>query len=501
MDNYSMAIQIAKKVKEVGGIAYFVGGYVRDSILDIPNKDIDIEIHGIKPEILKNILSELGDIQTIGNAFGIYNLKGYDLDIALPRKERCIGTGHKDFEVYVDPYIGTHAAARRRDFTINALMKNILTGEIVDEFNGLNDLKNHIIRHVDSSTFREDSLRVLRACQFAARFNFKIASETINLCKTMDLSTMPKERITGELSKALLKAKKPSVFFNSLYECEQTKWFKEVYTLKGIKQDSEYHPEGDVYMHTMSVLDQAGGLFPTGIDNPDRYLPFMLSALCHDFGKVNTTEINSKGRLCALNHEITGIPIANDFLGRIYNNKGFIKYVDNMIKYHMKAHSCFNNRSKTKTTNLMFDKLLYPKDFILLVYADSTGHDLDNLDNRQFNMFLEKAMTESGFLTDRYLDYGKRISESHITAEDLINIGLKPSPLFKIILDKAWDMHLKGIKKEHVLKQVADILTENNKAELLSVINNQNKKERDNINADYDDFTLYFKEQDNYDRD
>lgn len=474
MDNYSMAIQIAKKVKEVGGIAYFVGGYVRDSILDIPNKDIDIEIHGIKPEILKNILSELGDIQTIGNAFGIYNLKGYDLDIALPRKERCIGTGHKDFEVYVDPYIGTHAAARRRDFTINALMKNILTGEIVDEFNGLNDLKNHIIRHVDSSTFREDSLRVLRACQFAARFNFKIASETINLCKTMDLSTLPKERIAGELSKALLKAKKPSVFFNSLYECEQTKWFKEVYALKGIKQDSEYHPEGDVYMHTMSVLDQAGGLFPTGIDNPDRYLPFMLSALCHDFGKVNTTEINSKGRLCALNHEITGIPIANDFLGRIYNNKGFIKYVDNMIKYHMKAHSCFNNRSKTKTTNLMFDKLLYPKDFILLVYADSTGHDLDNLDNRQFNMFLEKAMTESGFLTDRYLDYGKRISESHITAEDLINIGLKPSPLFKIILDKAWDMHLKGIKKEHVLKQVADILTENNKAALLSTLNGHN---------------------------
>ena len=474
MDNYSMAIQIAKKVKEVGGIAYFVGGYVRDSILDIPNKDIDIEIHGIKPEILKNILSELGDIQTIGNAFGIYNLKGYDLDIALPRKERCIGTGHKDFEVYVDPYIGTHAAARRRDFTINALMKNILTGEIVDEFNGLNDLKNHIIRHVDSSTFREDSLRVLRACQFAARFNFKIASETINLCKTMDLSTLPKERIAGELSKALLKAKKPSVFFNSLYECEQTKWFKEVYALKGIKQDSEYHPEGDVYMHTMSVLDQAGELFPTGIDNPDRYLPFMLSALCHDFGKVNTTEINSKGRLCALNHEITGIPIANDFLGRIYNNKGFIKYVDNMIKYHMKAHSCFNNRSKTKTTNLMFDKLLYPKDFILLVYADSTGHDLDNLDNRQFNMFLEKAMTESGFLTDRYLDYGKRISESHITAEDLINIGLKPSPLFKIILDKAWDMHLKGIKKEHVLKQVADILTENNKAELLSTLNGHN---------------------------
>ena len=145
-----------------------------------------------------------------------------------------------------------------------------------------------------------------------------------------------------------------------------------------------------------------------------------------------------------------------------------------MIKYHMKAHSCFNNRSKAKTTNLMFDKLLYPKDFILLVYADSTGHDLNNLDNKQFNMFLEKAMMEIGFLTDRYLDYSKKISEPHITAEDLIDIGLKPSPLFKIILDKAWDMHLKGIKKEHVLKQMINMLTENDKAELLSALNAHN---------------------------
>lgn len=471
MKDKDLALQIAKKVKEVGGIAYFVGGYVRDSILDIPNKDIDIEIHGIKPEILKNILSELGDIQTIGNAFGIYNLKGYDLDIALPRKEKCIGTGHKDFEVYVDPYIGTHAAARRRDFTINALMKNILTGEIVDEFNGLNDLKNNIIRHVDSSTFREDPLRVLRACQFAARFGFKIASETIELCKTMDLSTLSKERIAGELTKALLKAKKPSVFFNSLYKCEQTEWFKEVYALKGIKQNSVYHPEGDVYMHTMSVLDQASELFPTGIDEPDRYLPFMLSALCHDFGKVNTTEMNNKGKLCALNHEITGIPIANEFLNRIYNNKSFIKYVDNMIEYHMKAHSCFNNKAKVRTTNLMFDKLLYPKDFIHLVYADSTGHNLDSLDNRQFNMFLEKAMAESVFLTDRYFDYGKKISEPHITADDLIELGLKPSPLFKTILDKTWNMHLKGVKKDHVLKQVVNMLTGDDKAKLSSALN------------------------------
>ena len=476
MDNYDLAVQIAEKIKEYDGTAYFVGGYVRDSILGISNKDIDIEIHNVTPYILENILKELGEVKTTGKSFGVYNIKGFDLDIALPRKESAIGTGHKDFRIDVDAYLPLKDSARRRDFTINALMKNVLTGEIKDYFGGLDDLNNGIIRHIDDKTFIEDSLRVLRACQFAARFGFTIAPETICLCKTMDLSTLPKERIAEELSKALLKAKKPSIFFDSLYECKQTEWFKEVYALKGIKQNSKYHPEGDVYMHTMSVLDQAGGLFPTGIDNPDRYLPFMLSALCHDFGKVNTTEINNKGQICAINHETTGIPIANGFLKRIYNNKSFTKYVDNMIEYHMKAHNCFDNRSRARTTNLMFDKLLYPKDFILLVYADSTGHNLNNLDNKQFNMFLGKAMIESGFLTDRYLDYGKRISEPHITADDLIELGLKPSPLFKIILDKAWDMHLKGIEKEHILKQMANMFTGDNKIILLSAINNQNKK-------------------------
>lgn len=466
-----MAKKIAEKVAYYDGCTYYVGGCVRDSILGIDNKDIDIEIHKITPDVLINILSELGEIQTIGNSFGIYNLKGYNIDIALPIQEKCRGTGHKDFEVYVDPYIGIHAAARRRDFTINALMKNVLTGEIIDEFNGLNDLKNHIIRHVDSGTFREDPLRVLRACQFAARFNFKIAPETIELCKSMNLSALPKERIAGELTKALLKADKPSIFFDSIYECGQTEWFKEVYALKGIKQNSVYHPEGDAYMHTMSVLDQAGELFSTGIDNPDRYLPFMLSALCHDFGKINTTEVNDKGRLCALDHEITGIPIANEFLNRIYNNKNFNKYVDNMIEYHMKAHSCFNNNAKVKSTNLLFDKLLYPRDFIHLVYADSTGHDLDNLDDKQFNMFLDKAMDENEFLVDRYLDYKKRVSEPHIVANDLIDIGLKPSPLFKTILDKAWNMHLKGVKKEYVLKQIVDELSGEDKQTLRNALN------------------------------
>lgn len=473
-ENEQLAINIAKKIKEIDGTVYYVGGYVRDKQLGLPNKDIDIELHNVTPYIAENILAKFGQVhkRMVNGTVAVLNIEGYDVDITYPRTEISVGSGHKDFEVTVDTYLPLEESAKRRDLTINALMEDVLTGEIKDFFGGLDDLHNGIIRHINNKSFIEDPLRVLRVCQFAARYNFTIAPETIELCKSMDLSTLPKERVAGELTKTLIKSNKPSVFFDSLYECKQTEWFKEVYALKGIKQNSEYHPEGDVYMHTMSVLDQASNLFSTGIDNSERHLPFMLSALCHDFGKINTTKVNDKGRLCALDHEITGIPIANDFLNRIYNNKSFIKYVDNMVEYHMKAHSCFNNRSRTRTTNLMFDRLLYPKDFILLVYADSTGHDLDNLDNRQFNMFLNKAMTESGFLTDRYLDYGKRISEPHITADDLIELGLKPSPLYDIILKISWEMHLKGINKELILKQLVNQLSGDDKKELLEALKN-----------------------------
>ena len=484
MKDEILAKKIAIEVNKAGGSAYYVGGYVRDDILGIPNKDIDIEIHNIEPNVLENILKQFGNIEkrTVGNNFGIYNINRFNLDISLPRKETAIGKGHKDFDIIVDPYLSLKESAKRRDFTINALMKNILTGEIIDYYGGLDDLKKGIIRHIDDNTFAEDPLRVLRACQFAARFDFDIATETIELCKNMDISTLPKERVAGELTKALIKGNKPSIFFNSLYEMKQTEWFKEVFDLKDVKQDTVYHPEGDVYEHTMSVIDEASTLFPTGIDNPDRYLPFMLSALCHDFGKLNTTKINNKGRICAINHEKTGIPLANDFLDRIYNNKGFTRYVDNMIEFHMKAHSCFNNKAKIKSTNLLFDKLLYPTDFIHLAYADSIGHNIQKLDNKQFNMFLGKSMRENEFLINRYFNYKDRKSQPHITANNLIELGLKPSPLYKEILDKAWNLHLKGVNKENVLKQVADTLNGQDKRVLLDLINQKELLESNEIN-------------------
>ena len=202
----NIAIAIAQKVASCGGSTYFVGGYVRDKLLGIENKDIDIEVHGITQKDLEEILSSIGELLRFGKSFGVYSIKGASIDVAMPRKEIATGRGHRDFDIEVDPFIGTEKACKRRDFTIGAIMQNVLTGEIVDHFGGIDDLHNKIIRHVNDDSFGEDPLRVLRAAQFASRFEFTIAEETIALCKNMDICALPAERVFEELKKALLKA-------------------------------------------------------------------------------------------------------------------------------------------------------------------------------------------------------------------------------------------------------------------------------------------------------
>ena len=152
----AMALEVARRVAEKGGRSFYVGGLVRDALLGKENKDVDIEIHGISPETLREILDSLGQRITIGESFGIYNLKGYSLDFAMPRKEEARGAGHRDFDIFVDPFIGTRGAACRRDFTVNALMQEVLTGRIVDHFGGKEDLAAGILRHVNDATFPED---------------------------------------------------------------------------------------------------------------------------------------------------------------------------------------------------------------------------------------------------------------------------------------------------------------------------------------------------------
>ena len=258
MNDEILAKKIAEAVSSAGGRAFFVGGYVRDMLMGIDCKDIDIEVYGIEPARLRELLTDFGEVYDKGAAFGVLGLRHSDLDIAMPRKESLRGTKHTDFDVSVDPFLTYEEASMRRDFTINAMMLDPLTGEIVDCWNGKADLEKKIIRHVSDETFGDDALRVFRAAQFAARMNAEIVPETMDICRRMNVTELSKERIYEELTKALLKAETPSIFFRALRAMGHlTEFFTEIDALIDVPQNPKYHPEGDVFEHTMLTLDAA----------------------------------------------------------------------------------------------------------------------------------------------------------------------------------------------------------------------------------------------------
>ena len=373
-----------------------------------------------------------------GSSFGVYSLKGYDIDIAMPRKEHATGKGHRDFEVFVDPFIGTAEAARRRDFTMNAVMEDVLTGELVDPFGGKQDLEKGIIRHIDSDTFVEDPLRVLRGAQFASRFGFNIADDTSDLFRSMDLSALSMERVEDELKKALLKGKKPSVFFEVLRSADGLDvWFPEVKALIGIEQDPKFHPEGDVWTHTMEVLDRAAR-YRYKTKNP---YAFMLLALTHDFGKAVTTEVVN-GRIHAYDHETEGLPAIETFLRRITNESEVISYVLNMVPLHMKPNVVAASKSAVKVTNRMFDRAAAPEDLIYFAMSDKPVMSGDN-----------PFTGDPEFLFERYELYEEMMSRPYVTGNDLIEKGLEPGEYFSDVLAYAHKLRLAGTEKESALKQ------------------------------------------------
>ncbi|MCM1023929.1 MAG: hypothetical protein NC395_07710 [Prevotella sp.] len=432
----NIAKAAARKISELGGTAYYVGGFVRDKLMGAESKDIDIEVHGIEPAVLERILSDFGEVMKRGASFGVYSIKGLDIDFALPRTEVRTGGRHTDFDVTVDSSLGAEKAAGRRDFTINAIMENVLTGEITDSRSGRDDLQNRLIRHVDDSTFAEDALRVLRAAQFAARFGFEIAEETVELCGRIDLSELSKERVFAEMEKALLKADRPSVFFERLRDMGQLSvWFPEAEALIGTKQNEIHHREGDVWAHTMFVLDEAAKLR----ERAEQPLAFMLSALCHDFGKPAVTFTDEKGITHSYRHETEGIPIAGAFIGRLTSNKTLKRYVLNMTELHMQPNILAGCKAKVKSTNKMFDKSVSPWDLILLSECDCRGK-------------IPSGECGTAFLTERLGIYREMMKRPHVTGRDLICAGMPPGANFSDTLAYAHKLRLAGVDKSCALR-------------------------------------------------
>ena len=432
--NREMAVLLARRVAERGGTAYYVGGCVRDRLRNIESTDVDVEVHGLYPAQLEAVLSSLGEYLAVGESFGVYTLKGCSLDIAMPRREEKRGAGHKDFAVSVDPFLGTYKAARRRDFTVNALMENVLTGELVDHFGGVRDLERGVLRHVCGESFAEDPLRVLRAAQFAARFGFTVAEETLALCSRMELGSLSRERIMGELEKALLKAERPSVFFETLREMGQLSvWFAELAQTVGVPQSPRRHPEGDVWTHTMQVCDRAVCFR----DQVRDARGFLLAALCHDFGKAVCTDF-SNGDWHAYGHESVGLPLIESFLRRLTAEKALIEYVLNLCALHMKPNRLAADDASVKATNRMFDAALDPEALLCLAAADSCGRTPPQY---------------GAFLIERLAVYREYMARPHVMGRDLIEAGVAPSARFSEYLTYAHKCRLAGVPKEDALRQ------------------------------------------------
>lgn len=265
-----------------------------------------------------------------------------------------------------------------------------------------------------------------------------VADETVALSKTMDLSALARERILGELEKALLKADTPSVFFEEMRKMEQLSvWFPEMEQLIGVKQNPQYHPEGDVWNHTMMVLDQAAGQKGAS-KNP---VGFMLAALTHDFGKVITTKVTD-GRIRSIGHETEGLPMIRMFLGRITNETKLIKYVLNMVELHMKPYQMARQQAGKKSTNKMFDCSLDPAGLVKFAKADHMGR-AGSVPDEEVELFLEKRLKE----------FYETMEKPYVMGSDLVAAGLTPGPYFSELLAFSHKLRLAGVEKEDALRQ------------------------------------------------
>jgi tRNA nucleotidyltransferase (CCA-adding enzyme) len=430
-----LVLDIARLVAAAGGRTLIVGGWVRDRRLGRTAKDLDVEVFGVPAERLKALLLSLGPVNTVGEAFTVYKLG--DIDVSLPRRESKQGRGHKGFLVEGDPDLSFADAARRRDFTINAMSEDPLTGELIDPFDGARDLDARVLRVVDPSTFGDDSLRVLRALQFAARFELTMAPESMALCRTIALDDLPKERIWGEFEKLLLVAERPSIGFALALELGVIdQLFPELKALVGCEQEPEWHPEGDVWVHTLLVIDQARQRI-ADLDR-GRAAAVMLGAVCHDLGKPATT-IFKDGRIRSPGHEEGGVAPTLAVLDTLnvhsldgYDVRGTVV---GLTAHHLKPGMF--HKSPTPVSDGAFRRLAGKVDLELLARlakADCLGRP-GPFDCSAMDWFLERA---------RALGVEHAPPAPIVLGRHLLALGVPPGPRVGQLLKTLYERQLDG---------------------------------------------------------
>jgi len=426
---------LCRHIESAGGHAWLVGGCIRDLILGIQPKDFDLEIYGLHPEQLKPILRKLGRTELVGRQFGVFKLwmDKLEIDVALPRSESKSGSGHRGFDITIDPDLSPEIASLRRDFSINAIMFDPLKNQMMDFHDGIKDIKNKKLRHI-SDAFNEDPLRPLRAMQFAARFQLELDHETASVCKNMlgEAHTLSIERVWEEWKK-WSHAQFPSYGLQALKDSGWIELYPEIQSMIDCPQSPRWHPEGDVWVHTLQVCDQAAriAIRHSLDDATTEYLLF--SSLCHDFGKPVCTKSEESG-ISSPGHSEAGIALAERFACRIGAPTRLLEYIRPLVLDHIThLHGNPTPRALRRLAHR-----LEPANIELwemLVEADASGRS-PAPPSRPALEWLRHATK---------LNHHRSGPQAIVTGKMLLELGLSPGPEMGKIIKKAYVAQLEGV--------------------------------------------------------
>jgi tRNA nucleotidyltransferase (CCA-adding enzyme) len=375
-------LRILNDLKSAGYPALLVGGSVRDALLGVAAKDLDLEVYGIGFAELANFLGSRGRVDLVGQAFGVVKFRssaGMECDFSVPRRDSKIGVSHRDFYSSCDPSMTIKEAASRRDFTINSMAFDPLRGELYDYFGGRDDLRAKVLR-ATSAAFKEDPLRVLRGAQFACRFDLEVDPDTAAVCRSIagEFDTLPKERICEEFMKWATKSTRPGRLIGYL---DATGWlgnFPLLASLQAVPQDAEWHPEGDVAVHTMHVVDAAARIaMREGLDDFERCV-LLMGALTHDLAKAGTTELRDvRGaiRWTSYGHDKASGPKARMFLESVGIKEEIIERVVPLVENHLAHHDFRSEDTPARTARRLATRLAPAniRELALLIEADASG--------------------------------------------------------------------------------------------------------------------------------
>jgi len=435
--------RLLDSLRAAGARPLLVGGAVRDALLGLPLKDFDVEVHGLPAERLTALLATLGRVDVAGQAFAVLKVSGLSgvtgaVDVALPRRDSKAGPGHRGFAVTGDPGLPLAEAARRRDFTINAMYFDDATGELLDPWGGQGDLAARRLRAVDPERFGDDPLRALRAVQFAARFELTVEPETARLSAGMPLAELPAERVFGEIEKLLLQARRPSLGLRLLRDWGTLPVVApELDPLAATPQDPEWHPEGDVWTHTLQVVDEAAASI--GELDPPRALAVMLGSLCHDLGKPATTRFED-GRIRSRGHEDAGLGPTSSLLDRwsVHTRSGYDVrgQVLALVGNHLKPGQLYDDRDRVSDGAIRrLARKCEPELLYRVARADCLGRRPGRFEPRAMDWFLERV---------RALDVARGAPAALLQGRDVVALGVAPGPEVGRVLKAVYERQLDG---------------------------------------------------------